>query len=590
MSRTTISEHGDAGMRKGGQDEQHADGTGGSGGTEVTGDAAGPQDGLRRVLPWIALVVAAGAGALLSVGAFLGVYVRPTSDDWCALWKARDMGVLGITSDFYRTQNGRVTNAFLTGLLYSDGMRGPKLLPAFLVLTLGTGLFLLGRTALRSLRRAARAGDEPGGPTTTPPTAPPTEQPAAPPTAPPAEQPAAPPTEQPAAQPGEQPADPPAVLLVAAAALITALLFFAGTRSYQVLLWAPATISHTLPSVIGIWTVLCAVRAARSGVRWARTAAVASALLVGVALGMLSEPFTLVAGLFAATVGVLCLPRFGWTRDRYVSSWCAAACLGLVTGLALLYTSPGARWRRAQNPQEPLTAASIGETFHDWWRLWQTIGGQWAYLGALAVGALLGLALAAAGPRQEGGGGRRVVPDRQAAPGLPPRTLFRVVVLLPLPLIGLAGLAVVFGLRSGYGDVGWTYGRTWTSFLLPLLITLCAYGAWGGHLLGRRLSEPARPARRAAVLVAVGAVAVGSAAALVQPVHALTTSTVVRSVAWDRQNARIREQVAGGARDVAYRPLLIGGLSEPLFASSYERDWAAQCTATYYRVNRIHRP
>lgn len=206
---------------------------------------------------------------------------------------------------------------------------------------------------------------------------------------------------------------------------------------------------------------------------------------------------------------------------------------------------PGARWRRAQNPQEPLTAASIGETFHDWWRLWQTIGGQWAYLGALAVGALLGLALAAAGPRQEGGGGRRVAPDRQAAPGLPPRTLFRVVVLLPLPLIGLAGLAVVFGLRSGYGDVGWTYGRTWTSFLLPLLITLCAYGAWGGHLLGRRLSEPARPARRAAVLVAVGAVAVGSAAALVQPVHALTTSTVVRSVAWDRQNARIREQVAG---------------------------------------------
>ncbi|SED38690.1 hypothetical protein [Streptomyces sp. TLI_105] len=544
MSRTTISEHGDARMPKGEQNGNDGDHGQDTGGAQETGDASGRREGLRQVLPWIALVVAAGAGVLLSVGAFLGVYVRPTSDDWCALWKARDMGALGITSDFYRTQNGRVTNAFLTGLLYSDGMRGPKLLPAFLILALGTGLFLLARTALRSLRPAA--GPDSG------PTAP-----------------------APA-----RTAEPPTVPLVAATALITALLFFAGTRSYQVLLWAPATISHTLPSVIGIWTVLGAVRAARGGVRWARAVAVGSALLVGVALGMLSEPFTLVAGLFSATVGVLCLPRFGWARDRYASTWCAAACLGLLTGLVLLYTSPGARWRRSQHPPEPLSAASVGETFHDWWRLWQTIGGQWAYLGALAVGALFGLALAA----QPEGGARR------GAPALPPRALFRVAVLLPLPMIGLAALGVVFGLRSGYGDTGWTYGRTWTSFLLPLLIALCAYGAWGGRLLGRRLSTPLRPAGRAAVLMAVGTVAVGSTAALVHPVHALTTSTVVRSVAWDRQNARIRDEVAAGAREVAYRPLLIGGLTEPLFASSYERDWAAQCTATYYGVNRIHRP
>ncbi|MFH9722114.1 proline-rich domain-containing protein [Streptomyces sp. NPDC017254] len=597
MSRTTLSERGDARM---------ADGDGLDTGT---------WGGLRRALPWVAFVVAAGSGALLAVGAFLGLYVRPTSDDWCALWKARDMGALGITADFYRTQNGRVTNAFVTGLLYSDGMRGPKLLPALLVVALVSGLFLLGRAALRSLRRATR--------------------------------------------PGGGPAEPPAVLLVAAAALVSALLFFAGTRSYQVLLWAPATISHTLPSVIGLWTVLVAVRAARSGLRWARTAAVGSALLIGAALGMLSEPFTLVGGLFAVTVGVLCLPRLGWARTRYVSTWCAAACLGLLGGLTLLYTSPGARWRRAQNPQEPMSAAQIGETFHDWWRLWQTVGGQWAYLGAVAVGVLLGLALAATGPRREGlapngtgprqddgrtpvdggtprnegrtpvdGGtprneGRTPVDggtprndgpppgndggtppdgdaprpprdraDRRASsgPALPPRTLFRVVVLLPLPLIALASLAVVLGLRSGYGDVGWTYGRTWTSFLLPLLLVLCAYGAWGGHLLGRRLLTPGRPAGRAAALVTAGAVAVGSAAALVQPVYTLTTDTVVRAAAWDRQNARIRQEVAAGARDVAYGPLLIGGLTEPLFASTYARDWAAQCTAKYYRVDRVHRP
>ncbi|MFB7515089.1 DUF6056 family protein [Streptomyces sp. NPDC056144] len=507
--------------------------------TDIDG-RPGHRRGLPRALAGVGLLVSAGAGALLAVGGFLGLYLRPTSDDWCALWKARDMGVLGITEDFYLTQNGRVTNAFLTGLIYADDMRGPKLLPALLVAALVGGLLLLGRAAVRATRLHP---------------------------------------------------SPPTVLLLAPAALLPALLFFAGTRSYQALLWAPATISHTLPSVIGLWAVLGAVRAARrDGPRWSRSVAVAAALLTGVALGMLSEPYAVVAGLFAATAGILCLPRLGWARDRYVSTWCAAACLGLLAGLVLLSTSPGARWRRAQHPSEPLSLAEIGATLHDWWRLWQTVGGQWAYAGAVAVGVLLGLALASA--RREEPKGPKHQKERFAA--LPPRPLLRVAVLLPLPLVALASLAVVHGLRSGYGDVGWTYARVWTSFLLPLLLALCAYGAWGGHWLGRRVLASApgggRPAARVAALVAAGALAVGSATALVRPVYDLTTTTVVRSVAWDRQNARIRAEVEAGARDVVYRPYLIGKLTEPLFASSYERDWAARCAATYYGVDRIHRP
>ncbi|MFB7589820.1 hypothetical protein [Streptomyces sp. NPDC056169] len=551
MSRTTTPEHGDAGLAAGeadGDSRQHRES-----GKEKDSDGDKDTAGLRRALSWIALVVSAGAGALLSVGAFLGLYVRPTSDDWCALWKARDMGVLGITADFYRTQNGRVTNAFLTGIIYSDDMRGPKLLPALLVVTLGAGLFLLARAALRALRLPA----------------------------------------------------PPPVLLAAAAALLSALLFFAGTRSYQVLLWAPATVSHTLPSVIGLWAVLGAVRAARGGHRWARTVAVVSAFPTGMALGMLSEPFAMVAGLLAGTAALLCLPRLGWTKDRYVPTWCASLCLGLVAGLVLLTTSPGARWRRAQHPQEPLSAALVGETFRDWWRVWETIAGQGAYAGAAAVGALLGLALgltlAPAGSTAHTPGSTAHTPGstpgqapstggRTSTAGLPPRRLFRIAVLLPLPLIALASLAVTYGLRTGYGAVGWTYGRTWTSFLFPLLLALCAYGTWGGYRLGLLLRRAGRPAARAAALVAVGAIAVGSTAALVRPVYELTTSTVVRATAWDRQNARIKAEVAAGAREVAYRPLLIGGLTEPLFARTYERDWAAQCTATYYGVDRIHRP
>ncbi|MGW0029495.1 hypothetical protein ACWDXD_06605 [Streptomyces sp. NPDC003314] len=545
MSRTTISERGEAPVPEDGA----GDGAAGRAG----------KGGLARASGAVALVVAAGSAALLSVGAFLGLYVRPTSDDWCALWKTRDMGVLGIASDFYLTQNGRVTNAFLTGLIYSDGTRGPKLLPAFLVVALGAVLFLLAREALRALRLPF-----------------------------------------------------PAVAAAAAVLVLEALLFFAGTRSYQVLLWAPATISHTLPSLIGLWAVLGAVWAARSGRRWARAASTGAALLTGTAIGMLSEPFALVGGAIAASVGLLCLPRFGWTENRYVSTWCAAACLGIAAGLVLLSTSPGARWRRAQHPPEPLSAAEVGETFHDWWRVWQTAGGQWAYLGAVTAGVLLGLGAAFLRTRTR----TRTRPRTQTRPRalaavrVPPaagpsrRPVLLVAALSPLPLIALASLAVVYGLRSGYGVTGWTYARTWTSFLVPFLLTLCAYGAGLGLLLGRRLTTDPDPepgttpgsgtasrttVARVTALVAAGASTLVCVAALVSPVQDLTTTTVARSLAWDRQDARVRSEAADGAREATYRPLPIGHLAEPFFTTAYPRDWVAQCASRYYGVSRITR-
>ncbi|MEU9376084.1 DUF6056 family protein [Streptomyces sp. NPDC048255] len=499
--------------------------------SSAVGRATGRRPLLRGLLPAAGATLVAAAGALISVGCFLGLYVRPTSDDWCAAWKARDLGVLGITSDFYLTQNGRIANAFLSGVVYGDGLAGTKILPTVIAVSFTAGLVLLGREFVRFL----------GG-------------------------------------------RPRLLVLTACALVVQALLYFGGTRSYQVLLWAPATISHTLPSVIGVWALLLAVRTVRHPRAGVRRAGFASAFLIGFALGTLSEPFALVSGLLAAGVGLLCLPRLGLARNWRPFTWCLLWCTGLVCGLVALYTSPGARWRRAQQPDEEsmLSPGELRGTFADWLHMWDSVTGQWAYLGAAAVGVLLGLAIGVRGP---GPGPGKLEPRRAV-----PRKVLVAMLLLPVPVVVLGSFAVVVGLRSGYGPSGWTYARTWTSYLVPMELALCGYGAllgaWGGRWLSRRRTADAVLVTGA---VAAGCLALASVAALVPGVQQLTTTTVARSVAWDAQNSRIRAEAARGATDVGYRPLYIGGLAEPFFTGDYERDWVAACVSRWYGIDRIHR-
>ncbi|MFD9304804.1 DUF6056 family protein [Streptomyces sp. NPDC060048] len=484
---------------------------------------------LRGLLPAAGATLVAAAGALVAVGCFLGLYVRPTSDDWCAAWKSRDMGVFGITSDFYMTQNGRIANAFLSGVVYGDGLAGTKILPSAIAVAFTVVLVLLGRDFVRFL----------GG-------------------------------------------RPRLLILTACALVVQALIYFAGTRSYQVLLWAPATISHTVPSVIGLWALLLAVRTVRDPRHAVRVAGFVSAFLIAFALGTLSEPFSLVSGLLVGALGLLCLPRLGLARTWRPFTWCLLWCSGLVCGLVVLYTSPGARWRRAQQPAKEslLSAGELKGTLRDWLHMWDSVTGQWAYLGAAAVGVLLGLASVFRGPAPRTLEPRRAIPRKVLVPLL----------LLPVPVVVLGSLAVVVGLRSGYGPTGWTYARTWTSFLVPMELALCGYGALLGAWGGRWLSG--RP-RSSAVLVTgavvAGGLALASVAVLVPAVQDLTTATVARSLAWDAQNSRIRGEAARGATDVAYRPLYIGALAEPFFTRNYERDWVSACVSKWYGVDRIHR-
>ncbi|MEW2416461.1 DUF6056 family protein [Streptomyces sp. NPDC046866] len=464
----------------------------------------------RLLLPGTCAVLVSAAGALLAVGCFLGLYVRPTSDDWCAAWKSRDLGVLGITSDFYSTQNGRVTNAFLSGVVYAGGLTAAKLLPALIVAAFTAALVLLAREFTRALGGA-----------------------------------------------------PVLLLLLSCSLLLQALLYFAGTRTYQVLLWAPATISHTLPSVVGAWALVLAVFTVRQRSPAVRAAGFAGAFLTAFAIGMLSEPFALVSGLLAAEAALLAL------RHRRAFTWCLLWCSGLLCGLLVLYTSPGARRRRAHEPagEALLSAHGLRGAVGDWLHMWETVSGQWAYLGAAAVGLLLGLGTALGPP--------------------PPGRLRIPLLLLPVPVVVLGSFVVVLGLRSGYGPAGWTYARAWTSYLVPLELALCGYGALLGGWARRRLAD--RRGALAAVTLAAGGAAVASAAALVPNVQHLTTATVAHAAAWDAQDARIRREAARGATDIGYTPLRIGGLAEPFFTADYERDWVAACVAKWYGIPRIHR-
>lgn len=511
--------------------------------------------GRKRLLVVAALALVVLPGAMLAVGSFLGIYVRPTSDDWCGAWKTRDMGVFGITRDYYETQNGRVANAFLTGIVYSHGLLGQQVLPLILVLTLTAGLVLTLVTLGRRLGWRA-----------------------------------------------------PLPVVLAVVLVVEMLLFFAGTRPYQALLWAPGTISHTLPGIVAVWSGLLAVWAGRRGGRPARWGSLGYALVTGAVVGTLSEPFTVVSGVFLGAAAVVLLVPSMRRRvgSWYPFTWCAAWCVGLVVGFTVLYTSPGARWRREQTPSaaSPLSDRQLHLEVHDWIRVWHSIGGTWSYLGALAVGLLLGLSVTGR-PRPQNGtaaaaGAAADAPD-ESGPGAPrhpfgdlSRRWTWTLLALPVPLLGISSFGVVVGLRMGYGGRGWTYGRAWTNFLFPMLLLLVVYGVLIGRQAARRLTADSTAGWRLPALFAVGlaSAATGIAAAvhLVPVVDHMTSSTVVRAQAWDRQNALIHRETENGATVVTYHPLVVPQLAEPFIVRSYAKDWAAACVAHYYDVTRIQKP
>ncbi|MEV4347492.1 DUF6056 family protein [Actinoplanes sp. NPDC049596] len=301
---------------------------------------------VRRLVTVVAGTAGVACFSLLAVFAFLGLFVRPSADDWCVLWKTRDLGVLGITKDYYLTQNGRIANAFVSGLVSLDDSQGMRYFPAFLVAAFGLGLVLLLRRVWSMLGWEA-----------------------------------------------------PLPVLIAVAGVIELVLFAGAHDPYQAVLWLPGSISHTLPTVIAVWAVYFALLAGRSRRWWVRAVSVAGALLVGVVLGTLAEPALVMFGLLAATAGLMGVLRRRPARSWYTFLWCAAVCAGLVAGFAILYAAPGAQVRRGQGKtlSTMLSESLLTDAAGDWARIMHVVTSQWTYAAVLVAGVLLGTVTRPAG-------------------------------------------------------------------------------------------------------------------------------------------------------------------------------------------------
>ncbi|MEU5716268.1 DUF6056 family protein [Streptomyces sp. NPDC020403] len=473
----------------------------------------GARSGRTDARPWTDLwrpALAVPFLVLLGAASWFGRWVRPGADDWCFLPVVRDEGIAGIVGTFYLEDNGRIANGLLVGAYAAFGVAGHQW---FALVTGALTLGVLWAVTASALRRAGLTG--PRG----------------------------------------------AALLTAS--VVTALFLFVTTNTYKTFYWPAASVSHTLPPVLAC-AALLPLLWARS--RRGRIAAVGVALLAGLFIGTLSEESAVVVlVVLCATmlVGRRVFPararRFGW-------AWCAAGIAGTGIGALVLLTSPGSRARRERYGAQDSTLLSpdslIG-SLRGFGEIIVTVGSTWQYLGALAVGLLLGPAVR----RSDG-----------QPPGAPAhRFLIGATGVLALLVSGYLCTVITypaFGARVG------TTNRLWNDYLLLYIALLVG----AGFLLGQSLRLRTRHTGPATALCAALCllVCVGPAVSLSH----LGSSMEARAQRWDHQDRWLRERSAAGAEVLPYKPVTVSGMLEP-FGRQGRNPWPAGCVADYYRLERV---
>ena len=476
-------------------------------------------------LPVIGLV-GGGLVAALAPLVLVGLYVRPTSDDWCLLPLARSGGFNAVVANVYGSQNGRLGNAAVNGVVFATYNLSSKALPAIVLVMLLLTFYGVWRALLRYAFRT-----------------------------------------------GELEASVCGGAMSAATVLV---LLLAKPHRYQTLYHAPTIISHTMPLMIAGMILLAVLFLHRRGNIWA---AAAMALLGGTVLGTFNEAFTAVC-----LVSVVAGLALWWLLPRHAVHWAVVGSggVGLLLGFASVFLSSGSQKRQTLiHTGSPFSLHLIHLTLSSWLRVVTTTFGSGESLLLLLVSAAVGVSL--------GVGVRRV--------GRRHSSRFHVAAFVLPALWALsASLGATFVLVYSFNGQLIGRERTWPSITVSLLLAASWYAVLLGQLAARQVAgADVTPRRRrvvvAGVLVSLPALVLFGLGSrqLVRDERDLVTMTVVRSVAWDNQQAELERQIAAGAESIVLQPVPIDGLYEPFYPHSFSK-WPARCAPAFYGVDKVVAP
>lgn len=450
--------------------------------------------------------------ALLAAASWFGRWVRPGADDWCFLPAVRDDGITGLVGKFYFDDNGRVANALLVGAYAKFQVAGHQWFPAVSGALILAVLWVVTVLALRR-----------GGVTV------------------------------------------PRGLPLLVAVMAAALFLFVTPNTYKTFYWPAASVSHTLPPVLAC-AALLPLLLART--RRGRGAALAVALLAGAVIATLSEETAIVLVLVLLATLLLSGRLIPSPAGAFVRRWCVAGLAGTLAGGLVLITSPGSMNRRERFGAETtslLAPDSLAASLRHFAEITVQTVTTWQYVGAVAVGVLLGLL----GDRRDGRTPR------------PPAhwPLLAWTGLLTLLLAGYLCTVIAYPVfQDRVSDP--SANRLWNDYLLLYVILLVAAGA----LLGLAVRQHVR--RTAPVKAVCAALCVlvcfGPAVSLLN----LDTTMRARAEKWDAQDRRLRQGAADGEQVMPYRRLVVSGMLEP-FSKGGASYWPGGCVADFYGLERV---